>query len=121
VKLRLLIAGIALLAVLLFPSFDRLRAHQSLLWTSAHNPGGDWQYTNGVAVADICEWQRVRLGLPLRAVTLDRQRESGARQLRIEWRALVANAAVFTSAYGFVLVLRSLWRQNKTHPHPDTF
>src|SRR5687767_9154063 len=120
-----LIILILFLAAQVLPSSDKRRAYQRMLWTARQDPWatGGWQRDNGVEVAGVTEWDRIRFGFPFQATTLDRQREAGAWQMRIERQFLYFNLICWLLCSGAIpaapLAARFARRFAGSHPEPD--
>jgi hypothetical protein len=112
-----------LAVVFLLPGWARVHsAYQNSLWTAKTDPhhGSGWQWDNGVKVHGKDEWQRLRLGFPLKATTIDSNVATGARQVRVEIGALAANLLLWLlcfSAFVFATGITSrLSRRKPLHP-----
>lgn len=122
-KALLFILPLFLVATVL-PSFDKQQAYQDFLWTARRDwwQAGGWQYDNAVEVTGIAEWDRLRLGFPLKATTLDRRSEEGAWQMRIEDRCLYLNLIMWALGSAIIrFAMRHGGRFAGSHPEPDKF
>jgi hypothetical protein len=95
-KAVLIILGITLL----LPSFDEYnRAYQSSLWTSRSQrrypaKSYDLQFRFGTEIDDLRPWTRVRLGFPIKPITVDILTEPVIVQVRFETLHNIVNIIV---------------------------
>ena len=101
-------------AAIFFPWFSSLEhSYQTSLWTySDHRRGGvvshDWQFRVG-GHTESMEWTRVRLGLPIKPITIDIQSATGIVQVRIEVINFIRNLIPPTILVLILLGVRWLW------------
>ena len=85
------------------PGHDKVRAYQSMLWTTPPEQADDFFHSSGDSVSGLADWDRWRFGFPIQSVTLDRS--GTVTQLRMEWRFLILNAVVGCAAGCLLLVI----------------
>jgi len=93
--MKYIFVGILLL-FLFFPSISILKnTYQSSLWTLTNkrrnDNNKDIQFRIGDEIDGIQKWTRLRLGLVIKPITIDIQRENHLIQVRIEIKYLLLN------------------------------
>ncbi|MES2731478.1 MAG: hypothetical protein V4714_07005 [Bacteroidota bacterium] len=108
-KALLFIFGITFL----FPSFERYtHAYQSSLWTYDNHrryqdKSYDLQFRIGPEIEVIQPWLRVRLGFPIKPLTVDIQAQARIIQVRLDTFYIVYN--LITAMVGLLLVWAWKW------------